>query len=79
MKVTATDQDGIVVSQTFPLHVSKIQREGSDSIRNGTRGVAYSQVIRVIGGTGSYTAQKVANVFPAGLTLSGMTAGGDAA
>ncbi len=66
--VTATDANGVSVSNTFPLHVSPLT---SDGLNSGTINVAYSGNLRIIGGTGPYTFVKtVSGSLPDGLTLS---------
>jgi hypothetical protein len=80
VKVTLIDANGVTASQTFPLRVGVLVVDGNDYLSNGTRGVAYSSVLRVLGGAGtgtaSYTLQLIGGKLPAGLTLSGMTLSG---
>ena len=76
-----TDANGVSAAQTFKLHVSPLWVDGSDTLPNGTQGVAYSKLLRVIGGTPAlsaplYLAQAPPLELPDGLTLSGMTVSG---
>jgi hypothetical protein len=82
-QVTATVTDSstppLVVSQTFPLTVSKLLVTAGPV--NGTVNTAYSSTLQIIGGTPAagnplYTAQTSPQQLPAGLTLTGMTLGG---
>ena len=78
---TVTDAAGKSATQTYPLRVSALYVDGSDYLPGGTRGVAYSKLLRVLGGSpalGSpmYTTQMPLGVLPAGVTLSGMLASG---
>ncbi len=74
--VTVTDANGAVASLVFPLHVSVLDQ--NPGLSNGIVNTAYSNTLRVLGGTGPYTATIVPNnvccnnsSLPAGLTLNG--------
>ena len=75
-QVTATDATGASVTQTFPVHVSNLQTDWQTNLPDGTRGVAYSQTQRVLGGTAPYSAQIVGGLLPEGLSLNGLTVSG---
>ena len=48
--VTVTDADNKTATQTIPFRVSPLWMDGNDYLPNGTRGTAYSKLLRVIGG-----------------------------
>jgi hypothetical protein len=76
-RVTATDATGQTSTQTYSLVVSPLFVDGSsDNLPNGTRGVAYSKKLRVLGGTPPYTLAKVDGLLPNGVSLSGFTVSG---
>jgi probable HAF family extracellular repeat protein len=72
VQATVTDNTGATATEAFPLTVSTLFIDGSDNLPNGTRGVAYSKLLRVLGGSTSpaYTAQIARGVLPDGLGLS---------
>jgi len=74
--VTVTDSTGATVTQNFPLHFSPLIVDGQDYLPNGTVGSAYARNLRVVGGSGGYTAQIVAGALPAGVGLYGMNVSG---
>jgi hypothetical protein len=74
--VTLNDATGATVTLTYPLRVSNLQTDWQTNLPNGTRGAAYSQTQRVLGGAGPYTAQIVGGTLPAGLALNGLTVSG---
>ena len=55
VQLTVTDATGATATNTFPLKVSPLVQTAF--LPNGTVGTAYSQTLRVIGGTGPYTAR----------------------
>jgi sugar lactone lactonase YvrE len=67
VQLTATDTNGIATSQSFTLHVSRLDEQ--PYLPGGTLNTAYSQTLRVLGGTGPYTASLVSGKLPDGLTL----------
>ncbi|HXA50752.1 MAG TPA: Ig domain-containing protein, partial [Candidatus Acidoferrum sp.] len=75
--ITVTDANGLVTTQTFPLKISPLEQFWEGTLPNGTRGSAYSKVLRVLGGTGTgYTATVLGGQMPTGVTISGLTASG---
>jgi uncharacterized protein (TIGR03437 family) len=88
LQVTVTDATGVTSQQTFPLIVSKLMVDGGDFLPGGTRGVAYSKLLRVLGGTpavgsplyGAAINTRIAPPnyvgLPNGLSLAGMTVSG---
>ena len=75
---TVTDANGVTATETYPLIVGALFIDGNDYLPNGTRGVAYSKLLRVLGGSSSptYTAQVARGVLPDGISLGGMTVSG---
>src|SRR5436190_1767214 len=69
--VTVTDADGIATSNTFSLHVSRLQN--TNWLINGTLGVPYSTPFRIIGGTTPYGATQIDGRLPLTLLLDGAT------
>jgi uncharacterized repeat protein (TIGR03803 family) len=68
---TVTDADNVSTTNTFSLHVSRLQI--TNYLTNGTLGVPYSTTLRVIGGTGPYAATQIDGRLPLNLTLDGAT------
>jgi hypothetical protein len=66
-----TDADGVTAANTFPLKVVPLMQTAF--LSSGTIGVAYSQTLRVLGGTGPYSAAVTTGQLPAGLTLNPST------
>ncbi len=65
--VTVTEAGLATATNTFPLTVSPLHMP-YDFNTSGTRGLAYNQHLRVIGGIPPYTSTIVAGALPAGLT-----------
>lgn len=77
VQITVTDVNGVSTIETFPLKVSVLFMDGADYLPAGTRGVAYSKTLRVLGGTGPYSVILLpASNMPAGLSLTGMVVSG---
>ncbi len=82
VQYSVTDGNGKVSTLTAPLFVSALAVDSGDGVVSGTRGVAYSKALRVIGGTGPWTVQQqipkipASNLLPAGLTLNGFLISG---
>jgi hypothetical protein len=76
VQVTVTDADGATSTQTFLLKVSTLYGWFSDSLSSGTRGVPYNRTLRVIGGTGTYTASVIGGFLPAGLLRNALAVSG---
>jgi len=78
VQATVTDSAGATATETFPLTVGSLFIDGNDYLPGGTRGTAYSKLLRVLGGSGSaaYTAQIARGILPDGVSLSGMTVSG---
>jgi hypothetical protein len=77
VQVTVTDANGLVTGGTFPLKISALAIAGGDYLTNGTVNTPYSRTLRVLGGSGNYSASLLSNSwFPAGLSLGGMTVSG---
>ncbi|HXT28581.1 MAG TPA: putative Ig domain-containing protein, partial [Vicinamibacterales bacterium] len=72
VQLTVTDAGGMTATNTFPMTISPLLQTAF--LQNGTRGTAYSQALRVIGGRGPYTVAGAP--LPAGLSLSGLTLAG---
>ena len=70
--LTATDANGASITNSFPLKVGTLFQ--TDLLVNGTMGVAYSKVARIVGGTPPYTMALVSgNVIPSGLNIAAGT------
>jgi len=78
VQATVTDSTGAAATETFPLNVSPLLIDGNDILPGGTRGLAYSKLLRVLGGSTSpaYTAKMPPGLLPDGLSLNGMTVSG---
>ena len=81
VQVSVTDGNNKSATQSFPLKVTALFVDGSDYLPGGTRGGAYSKLLRVLGGSPAsgnplYGAQINQGVLPEGLGLSGMTVSG---
>jgi uncharacterized protein (TIGR03437 family) len=75
VQVTATDANGLAVSQTYPLHVSPLALVSNQPFYGFNLGsfmynTFFSQQFQLLGGTGPYTATIVYGALPAGLTLN---------
>ncbi len=73
---TATDAHGASTSQILPLTISPLIVD--TYLNSGTYNVSYNSTVRVLGGTGTYTAQVVPGTgsYPSGTALSGLTLSG---
>ena len=60
----------VTVSYPYTLHVSVLD---TDQLPNGTRGVAYSGPVRVLGGTAPYAVAYQTGTLQAGLTFNPVT------
>ena len=68
VEITATDADGVTVSNTYPMRVVELQQR--DFLNAGTLNVPYSRTFRVIGGRPPYVVEQVpGGQLPAGLAL----------
>jgi hypothetical protein len=68
VQLTVTDATGATATNTFPLKVSPLLQ--TSFLANGTLATAYSQTLRMIGGTSTYTAGQTGGQFPSGVTLN---------
>ncbi|MDO8678503.1 MAG: carboxypeptidase-like regulatory domain-containing protein, partial [Acidobacteriota bacterium] len=71
VQLTVTDADGTTASNTFPLTVSPLLQ--TTFLPNGTLDTAYASTLRVIGGSGPYSAVQTGGLLAAGLTLNSNT------
>ena len=69
VELTVTDADGATATNTFQLKVSPLLQ--TSFLKNATLGVAYSEALRVIGGSTPYTAAQTGGMLAAGLALDG--------
>jgi uncharacterized protein (TIGR03437 family) len=68
-----TDANGLSATLVQPLTISAIAADGSTFPPNGTLGTAYSDKLRVLGGTAPYSVSQIVpsfNPLPDGLTLN---------
>ena len=73
---TVTDATGASATQTIPFVVSNLMVDGNDRLPNGTVGVVYSKMLRVLGGTAPYTVSQIGAFFqplPDGISLNTST------
>jgi hypothetical protein len=68
VQLSVTDALSVTVIQTFPMKVSPLLQ--TTFLQNGMIDTAYSQTLRVLGGTGPYTVVQTAGQLPAGLTVN---------
>ena len=69
VQLTVTDANSASASQSFTLHVSPLDQ--NPQLPNGAIGTAYSSALRVLGGTGPYSATRTAGTLPDGLSING--------
>lgn len=75
VQFTVTDATGASSTNTFPLTVSALGPD-SDNGGDGFLGTAFARNYSVIGGTAPYTVSLVGGSYPAGVTLSNLSASG---
>ncbi|MGZ5544398.1 MAG: beta strand repeat-containing protein, partial [Limisphaerales bacterium] len=72
--VTATDANGCSGSQTYNLTITcPTITLSSSTLPNGTEGIAYSQMVNVIGGVGPYAYAVTGGSLPNGLMIDAST------
>jgi putative Ig domain-containing protein len=71
VQLTVTDALSVSVAHTFPMKVSPLLQ--TTFLTSGTIDTAYSQTLRVLGGTGPYAVVQTAGQLPVGLTVDSGT------
>ena len=65
---TVTDSNNASTTTSLPLHVSELDQ--TPSLPGGTINTPYSTAIRVLGGTGPWSAAVLSGITPAGISLN---------
>jgi hypothetical protein len=70
VRLTVTDATGATATNTFPLRVFVLEMDANSDLPQGMIDAAYSQKIRILGGSALYSGQ-LSGQIPAGLGLNG--------